>query len=86
MEFRLAFSAAELLTVWTLILVSSGIPSGGMMRFAIPHIVAPHYHSNAANDWEFKLWADAPSWVKMHDTGAVKAFYEGYPRGRERIA
>lgn len=80
-----AFTPGELLTVWTLILVASGIPSGGLMRFLIPHIVAPHYHSNAANEWERKVWADTPNWLKIRDATAVKAFYEGYPRGRERV-
>jgi hypothetical protein len=81
----LAFTPAELLTVWTLILVASGIPSGGMMRFLIPHIVAPHYHSNAANGWEAKVWGAAPDWLKIRDPAAVKAFYEGYPRGEEHV-
>jgi hypothetical protein len=79
------FSPTEILTVWTLILVSSGIPSGGMMRFLIPQIVAPHYHSNTNNGWEAKLWADAPSWLKLQDPAAVLAFYEGYPRGQEHV-
>ncbi len=82
---RRAFTRGELLTIWTLILVSSGIPSGGLMRFLIPHIVAPHYHSNASNAWEANVWAAAPDWLKIRDPDAVKAFYEGYPRGRERI-
>ena len=82
---RREFTAAELVTVWALILVSSGIPSGGMMRFLIPQIVAPHYHSNAGNNWELNLWASAPAALKINDPAAVKAFYEGYPRGTEHV-
>ena len=84
-QSRWAFTAAELLTVWVLILVASGIPSGGMMRFLIPQIVAPHYHSNAANNWEANLWASLPDALKITDPAAVKAFYEGYPRGTEHV-
>ena len=80
-----SFAPGELLTIWILILVSSGIPSGGMMRFLIPHIVAPHYHSNTTNNWEVKVWADAPAWLKLQDPAAVLAFYEGYPRGEEHV-
>jgi hypothetical protein len=79
------FTTAELLTVWVLILVASGIPSGGMMRFLIPQIVAPHYHSNTANNWEANLWANLPDALKIRDPAAVKAFYEGYPRGTEHV-
>lgn len=80
-----AFTTGEMLTVWTLILVPSGIPSGGMMRFLIPTIVAPHYHSNAANDWEHRVWAAVPDWLKIRDADTVRAFYEGYPRGQEHV-
>lgn len=80
-----AFTTGELLTIWTLILVPSGISSGGMMRFLIPHLVAPHYHSNAANGWERTIWAQAPDWLKLRDPQAVKAFYEGWPRGQEHV-
>ncbi len=80
-----AFAPGELLTIWILILVASGIPSGGMMRFLIPHIVAPHYHSNSVNGWEGKVWADAPDYLKLQDPAAVLAFYEGYPRGKEHV-
>jgi len=82
---RWAFTGAELVTIWALVLVASGIPSGGMMRFLIPQIVAPHYHSNAVNNWEANLWASAPDALKITDPAAVKAFYEGYPRGSEHV-
>ncbi len=80
-----AFAPGELLTVWTLILVASGIPSSGMMRTFLPNIAAPHYFSNDRNDWEARVWAGAPDWLKMHDAEAAKAFFTGYPRGQERI-
>lgn len=80
-----AFAPDELLTIWILILVASGIPSGGMMRFLIPQIAAPHYHSNAVNGWEGKVWAQAPDYLKIQDRSSVLAFYEGYPRGQEHV-
>ncbi len=82
---QLAFTRGELLTVWTLILVASGLPSSGMMRYFIPHIVAPHYYSDATNNWEAKIWAQAPAWLKMQDADAAKAFFVGYPRGQEHV-
>ena len=81
----LAFAPGEILTIWTLILVASGLPSSGMMRYFIPHIVAPNYFSDDANNWESKVWAEAPSWLKITDDEAAKAFFVGYPRGQERI-
>ncbi len=82
---RRAFSSGELLTIWSLILVASGLPSSGMMRYLLPMIVAPHYLSNANNNWESKVWGDSPDWLKLHDADAAKAYYTGYPQGQEHI-
>ncbi len=82
---RAAFSRGELLTVWTLILVASGLPSSGMMRFFLPHIVAPTYFSNSTNQWERRVWGGLPDWLKVSDKAAADAYFTGYPRGAERI-
>ena len=80
-----AFTRGELLTMWTMILVASGIPSSGMMRYFIPMIVAHKFMSNATNGWEDKIWAKAPEWIKFQDKDAADAFFKGYPLGQEHI-
>lgn len=80
-----AFTRGELLTIWSMMIVASGLSTSGMMRYFIPHIVAPHYYSDATNNWEYKIWAAAPDWLKMHDADAARAFFVGYRRGEERI-
>ena len=80
-----AFRSGELLTIWTLILVASGLPSSGMMRYFLPHIVAPVGLSNATNGWEDKVWTEEPSWLHVSDPAAAEAFFKGYPRGQEHI-
>ncbi len=80
-----AFGRGELLTIWVLILVASGLPSSGMMRYFIPMIVGPHYFSNETNNWEYKVWGATPDWLKIRDKAAADAFFIGYPRGQERI-
>ncbi len=82
---RSAWSAGELLTVWTMVLAASGIPSSGMMRVFIPAIPAPAYFSDSRNDWQAKLWGGLPAWLFLQDTNAAKAFYTGYPSGEEHI-
>ena len=79
------FARGELLTIWTLITVASGLPSSGMMRYFLPHIVAPHYFSNATNNWEYKIWGALPDWLKIKDKPSADAFFIGYPRGQEHI-
>ncbi len=80
-----AFSAAELLTVWTLILVASGLPSSGLMRYFLPMVFAPHYLSDDKNNYEQKVWGAIPDWMKVTDKDAAMAFAKGYPRGQEHI-
>jgi hypothetical protein len=82
---RKAFGQGELLTIWVLILVASGLPSSGMMRYFIPHIVALHYYSDDANNWEARVWGAIPPWLKIQDKAAADAFFIGYGRGQERI-
>jgi hypothetical protein len=86
-RLRLAavFTPGELLTIWGLITVASGLPSSGMMRYLLPHIAAPTHYSDATNLWESKIWAAAPDWLKIQDQDAAKAFFAGYPRGQEHI-
>lgn len=80
-----AFRRGELLTIWTLITVASGLPSSGMMRYFLPHIVAPTYFSNTTNNWQFKIWGASPGWLFVQDKAAADAFFVGYRRGQEHI-
>jgi hypothetical protein len=80
-----AFAPGEILTVWSMVLASAGIPSSGMMRTFIPNIPAPLFFSNASNEWQNKVWGSLPVWLKMTDKSAADAFFIGYPRGQEHI-
>lgn len=82
---RKVFSSGELLTVWTLILVASGLPSSGMMRYFLPEIVAHKAFANDTNNFDLKLMAGAPDWVKFQDKAAADAFFNGYRKGDEHI-
>ena len=75
------FSPAEIITVWAMIIATVGIPSSGLMRYLIPHIVAPHYFATAANGWEGTLISRLPPRLLVHDPNAVLWFFEGLPRG-----
>ena len=81
----MAFTCGELLTVWSMMLVASGLPSSGLMRYFIPLIAAPAYFSDSTNKYEANVWGHMPDWLKLKDTEAAKAFFTGYPRGMEHI-
>ena len=76
------WTAPEILTVWTMMLVTAGIPSSGLMRYFIPHIVAPHYYASPVNGWESKIISHLPSRLFVSDPVAVTGFFEGLHRGQ----
>lgn len=78
---RSLWTPAEIVTVWSMILVVIGIPSSGLMRYLIPHIVAPHYYASAANGWESTIIAHLPSRLLVNDPVAVRGFFQGSDRG-----
>lgn len=82
---RLKLTTGELATVWTILLVTSGIPSSGLMRTLIPNIPAPQALSTSTNEWERKVWGPLPSWLTLSDPEAARAFFSGYPRGQEHV-
>ena len=74
---KLAFSAAELVTIWCIMAAASGIPSTGMMRYALGPMVAYQYFATAENDWAALFHQHIPHWRVVHDNSAITSFYEG---------
>jgi len=67
----------ELITIWMMMVVSSAIPSKGMMGFLFPFLVAPVYFAAPENEWADTLHPHLPEWLVVWDKRAVFYFYEG---------
>ena len=67
----------ELLTVWIMLVVASGMPSMGFGQFLYPCLVVPIYFASPENDWENILHQYIPRSLIVWDKGAVDDFYEG---------
>ena len=74
-------SAAELTIIWGMMLVASGIPSSGFMRYLIPLLVSPFYFATAENEWADLFHHHLPDWMVVSDAKAVLYFYEKLPDG-----
>ncbi len=85
-------SRGELITVWCMLIASSGIPSSGLMRLLVPVPLGLRYFASAENNWfgpaEYgdKLYPRGiselyPDWVAMKDELAAEWFFEGLPEG-----
>ena len=62
-------------------LVASGIPSSGLMRYLIPLLMSPFYFATAENDWADLFHQHLPSWMVVSNPKAVSYFYEKLPDG-----
>ncbi len=79
---RLALSPGQLIAVWALVAVPSGIPSSGMMRYFVPHMIAYHYYASPENRWDELLGDEIPPGLLIDDEMAVTTFFEGLPPGQ----
>ncbi len=71
----------ELLVIWGMMLVASGIPSSGLMRYLVPLAVSPYYFATAENEWSTLFHQHLPEWIVVSDPKAVFYFYEQLPKG-----
>lgn len=76
------FSAGELLTVWCMCLVASGIPSSGLMRLLVPVPAGLSYYATPQNEWMERIGDAYPDWMVVRDEQAAQWFFEGLPDGQ----
>jgi len=77
---RALLSAGEIGVIYIIIMVTSGIPSSGLLRYMIPVSTAPFYYANPGNRWDQILWGYIPTWLGV-DGEAATWFWEGLPEG-----
>lgn len=78
---KLGLSPQELIIIWCIMIVAAGIPSSGMMRYAITTFVSYKYFATPENEWESHFHQYIPSWRVVRNEGAIKSFYDGLSSG-----
>ncbi len=78
---RWALSPVELITIWCMMIVASGIPSSGFLRYHLFMLVSPFYYAAPENEWVELFHRYLPDWLVVKDPRAVRYFYEGLPSG-----
>jgi len=76
------FSPGEIITVWAMVITAAGVPSSGLMRYLLPHIVAPYYYASNLNRWNDLFLSHLPRYLFVTDPMAVRTFFEGLQRGQ----
>jgi hypothetical protein len=74
-----AFAAGELLTIYLMLGISTGLVSsvwdlGGSLAGIITY---PFWFATDQNNWKTLLWPHLPAWLTVQDRGALEGFYSG---------
>jgi hypothetical protein len=76
---RWTFSAGEMLTVYILVGISTGLVSvvwawGGALAGTIAY---PFWYATASNQWDTLLWPNLPSWLTVQGYSVLEGFFAG---------
>ncbi len=73
------FTKGELVTIWCMLIASSGIPSSGLLRLLIPVPAGAHYYAETHPDWKTLVIPHIPDWLLVSDRDAVQWYFESKP-------
>ena len=79
-------SLGELIVIWSMMIVSSGIPSSGLMRYWFSLQVGPYYYATPENQWEALFLQHIPKWLVPStdpNSKVIKYFFLGLPEGMD---
>lgn len=71
----------ETAVVYIIIMITSGIPSSGLLRYMIPCGTVPYYYATPGNQWQQLFWDHIPVWMAVSDMKAATWFWQGLPAG-----
>ena len=77
----LALSRAELVFIFTTIVMGSGLASIDLAQKLIPMIAGPYYYASAENQYELLFLPHLAEWLAPSDPRVVKGLYEGWAFG-----
>ncbi|NUP98614.1 MAG: hypothetical protein HUU35_02040 [Armatimonadetes bacterium] len=72
-----ALRPGELLTIWAMLSVASGLPSSGLFRYLTPHIIAGHHFATPENGWAERILVHLPAALQIEDAQSIAWFYRG---------
>jgi len=79
--FRARLRRGELIVVFVMILVSTAIPTWGLMAQLLSILPGPSYYASPENHWGTMILPYVPSWIGPSDPAGIRHFYEGLPAG-----
>ena len=82
---KLALTTAEIITVYSMMVVASAIPTMGLTAQLIPLTAGAHYYASPENKWGELILPHIESWLAPQGAApgsqVIKHLYEGLPAG-----
>ena len=74
---QLSLSAAELLTIYVMLCLSTAIGGHMCVQILLPIISYAHAYATPENDWQSLFWHYIPSWTSVTDKRGLSNFFDG---------
>ena len=74
---KYALTQADLLIIYTMIVMLSTISGHPMMGYLLPAIEHPFWFATEENEWEQLFSNYLPTWLVVHDRDALQGYFEG---------
>ena len=78
---RWAFSSAELILIYVMMIIACAIPTWGLVTNLFHILTLPFYRASAENHWAELFHQYIPAWLAPKNPEIAKYFYEGVPGG-----
>jgi len=80
---RFALGRADLVLIYTMLLLASAVPTQAFVGYLIPVISGLYYYATPENRWGEIFFPHVTSWLAPQDRQAVIDLHEGLPPGAE---
>lgn len=79
--FGAPLTRGELVVTFVMILISTAIPTWGLMAQLLSILPGPSYYASSENHWGTTVLPYVQSWIAPSDPEGIRHFYEGMPTG-----
>ena len=76
-KYYKGLSQAELLTIYTMLSVSTGLFGIDLMTLLVPLMGHAFWFATPENEWKEIFWRYIPRWLTVDEQGILRGYYEG---------
>ena len=77
LSVTLVLTQQELLVVYIMVNISSGIAGHDMMQILVPYLGHAFQFATPENEWKELFWHQIPPWLTVNDKQILKGYYQG---------